>query len=124
MSLFAVARNAVRWLGFDLGRPDGAAARAVVLVDAGSGRAVGSGGASLATVDQSGRLGVVVTTNTSAVTGSFSAVQVLADATFSAWAEDGASGQAMTGFVVPAGTVLYGRITGYTLTSGKVRAYA
>lgn len=69
-------------------------------------------------------LGVVVTTNTSAVAGTFAAIQVLADATFSALAELGATGQAMTGFVIPAGTTLYGKFTGYTLTSGKVRAYA
>lgn len=74
-------------------------------------------------VDRSGALGVVVTTNTSAVTGSFYAVTVLEDATFSAFSESDASGQAMTGFAVPAGVTLYGRITGYTLTSGKVRAY-
>lgn len=73
--------------------------------------------------DRTGALGVVVTTNTGAVTDSFYAVQILEDATFSAFTETGATGQAMTGFAVPAGVVLYGNITGYTLTSGKVRAY-
>ena len=75
-------------------------------------------------VDVSGQAGVTVTTNTNAVTGSFTAIQVLEDATFSAFAETGAAGQSMTGFVIPAGVTLFGRITGYTLTSGKVRAYA
>ena len=75
-------------------------------------------------VDGGGQAGVTVTTNTTAVTGSFTAIQVLEDATFSVFTETGAAGQAMTGFVVTAGTILFGRITAYTLTSGKVRAYA
>ena len=70
-----------------------------------------------------GLAGVVVTTNTSPVSGQFTAIQVLEDANFSAFAEAGASGQAMTGFVIPAGVAISGRITGYTLASGKVRAY-
>lgn len=89
-------------------------AEAVVLLDPVSGKAFGKGGEN----------GVTVTTNTAAVTGSFTAIQVLEDVTFSAFTEIGAAGQAMTGFVVPAGITLFGRITGYTLTSGKVRAYA
>lgn len=93
-------------------------AEAVVLLDPVSGKAFGKGGEN----------GVTVTTNTSSVLapagGSFTAIQVLEDATFSAFTEIGAAGQAMTGFVVPAGITLFGRITGYTLTSGKVRAYA
>ena len=75
-------------------------------------------------VDGGGQAGVTVTTNTSAVTGSFTAIQVLEDATFSLFTETGATGQDMTGFVVPAGVTLFGRITAYTLASGKVRAYA
>lgn len=74
-------------------------------------------------VDGGGQAGVTVTTNTTAVTGSFTAIQVLEDATFSVFTETGATGQAMTGFVIQAGTILFGRITAYTLTSGKVRAY-
>lgn len=70
-----------------------------------------------------GRNGVVVETGTTAVTGNFSAVQVLADAVFSTFTESNATGDAMTGFTVPAGTILYGTITAFTLTSGKVRAY-
>lgn len=67
--------------------------------------------------------GVVVTTNTTAVTGRFSRITVLEAATFSAFSEANASGQAMTGFEIPAGTEIVGDITAYTLTSGKVRAY-
>ena len=73
--------------------------------------------------DRTGALGVVVTTGTSPVVGTFYAVTVLEDATFAAFTEADAEGQSMTGFVVPAGVTLYGRITGYTLASGKVRAY-
>jgi hypothetical protein len=69
--------------------------------------------------------GVVVETGTDAVTGKFYAIQVLSDATFSAFTENGASGDVMTGFAIPAGTVIYNGlgITAFTLTSGKVRAY-
>lgn len=90
------------------------AAQAVVLIDPSTGLAQAASG---------GNGGVVVTTNTTAVTGTFTAVQILEDATFSVFTETGATGQTMTGFVVPAGVVLFGRITAYTLTSGRVRAY-
>lgn len=43
MSLFAALRNAVRWAGFDLGRADGAAAQAVVVVDSATGQPAGAG---------------------------------------------------------------------------------
>lgn len=69
--------------------------------------------------------GVVVETGTTAVTGDFSAIQVLEEANFSAFTENGSLGDAMTGFAIPAGTILYNGkgITAFTLTSGKVRAY-
>lgn len=69
--------------------------------------------------------GVVVETGTDAVNGKFYAIQVLSDATFSAFTENGSSGDVMTGFAIPAGTVIYNGlgITAFTLTSGKVRAY-
>ena len=76
-----------------------------------------------ATKDRTGNLGAEVTTNTSAVTGSFSHIQVLEDATFSAFTATGDTGQAMTGFAIPAGMIIGGNITAYTLASGKVRAY-
>lgn len=74
-------------------------------------------------VDRTGAVGVVVTTDTTTVTGSFYAIQVLEDTTFATFTETGATGNAMTGFVVPAGVTLFGQITAYKLTSGKVRAY-
>lgn len=69
--------------------------------------------------------GVVVESGTTAVTGDFYCIQVLADATFTTFTENAASGDAMTGFSIPAGTQLYnGRgITAFTLSSGTVRAY-
>ena len=75
-------------------------------------------------VEVSGEAGVRVTTGTTAVTGTtYTAIQVLEDATFTVLTETGASGDAMTGFVIPAGMVLKGTFTAYTLASGKVRAY-
>ena len=81
------------------------------------------GGSAPGVVDAGADYGTVNTTNTAAVAGNFRAVQILADAVFSAFAEAGATGQAITGITLPAGLILYGRITGYTLTSGAVRAY-
>jgi len=74
-------------------------------------------------VDGGGQAGVVVETGTTAVTGSFSSITILADAVFSAFTETDATGDAMTGFTIPAGVTLFGKITAFTLTSGKVRAY-
>lgn len=90
-------------------------------IDAISGSS-GGGTGTLNVNDVSGQNGTVTTSNTSPVTGNFSAVQVLVAATFSAFTETGGTG-AMTGFSIPAGVILYGRITGYTLSAGTVRAY-
>lgn len=70
-------------------------------------------------------LGVVVETGTTAVTGKFYAIQVLEAATFTTFTENGASGDAMTGFSIPTGTIIYNGlgITAFTLSGGKVRAY-
>jgi hypothetical protein len=69
--------------------------------------------------------GVVVESGTTAVTGDFYAIQVLVEATFSTFTENGASGDVMTSIAIPAGTVLYnGRgITAFTMSAGAVRAY-
>jgi len=66
---------------------------------------------------------VVVTSNTDAVTGHFSVIQCLTATTFAALTESNKTGQAMTGTAFQAGTILFGDFTGYTLTSGMVRAY-
>jgi hypothetical protein len=75
--------------------------------------------------DQCAKNGVVTESGTTAITGDFYAIQVLADANFSTFTENAATGDAMTGFSIPAGTVLYNGkgITAFTLTSGTVRAY-
>jgi hypothetical protein len=69
--------------------------------------------------------GVVVKTGTTAVTGKFYAIQVLTDTVFSLLTENSKSGDAMTGFTIPAGTTIINGlgITAFTLTSGRVRAY-
>lgn len=74
-------------------------------------------------VDRTGQLGVTVVTDTSAVTGPFYCLQCLEDTIFATFVETGATGGSMVGFAVPAGTPLYGNITSFSLTSGKVRAY-
>jgi len=68
--------------------------------------------------------GVVVVTDTTPITGNFHAIQVLETANFSTFTETEDTGS-MTGFDIPAGTILYNGlgITAFTLTSGKVRAY-
>jgi hypothetical protein len=43
--------------------------------------------------------------------------------TFAALTDSLATGDALTGVALPAGTVLRGRFTAFTLTSGAVRAY-
>lgn len=73
-------------------------------------------------LDNPGLSGAVTTIDTSAITGNFQAIQILTDAQFSTFTETDGTGS-MTGFVIPAGTVIYGKITAYTLTSGRIRAY-
>lgn len=72
--------------------------------------------------DASGLGGTTNTSNTTAVTGEFSAIQVISDAVFSSLTEPGATGS-LTGITISAGVTLFGRFTGYQLTSGVVRAY-
>lgn len=69
--------------------------------------------------------GVTTETSTTAVTGDFYAIQVLEAATFTTFTENAGDGDAMTGFSIPAGTLLYNGkgITAFTMSSGKVRAY-
>lgn len=74
-------------------------------------------------VDLNGQAGVNVQTDTSQATGPFVAVTILATANFSQWTETDAAGDAMTGFDIPAGVTLFGKITSFTLATGKVRAY-
>lgn len=73
--------------------------------------------------DATGLAGVRVTTTTAPQTGVWTAIHILEDANFSLLTDTSATGDAMTGFVIPAGTLLRGKFTAYTLASGKVRAY-
>lgn len=72
--------------------------------------------------DASGLGGTRNTIDTVAVTGEFSAIQIIQDAVFTSLTEPGATGS-LTGKILPAGLTLFGRFTGYQLTSGVVRAY-
>jgi hypothetical protein len=67
--------------------------------------------------------GVVNTTDTTLVSGNFSAIQILEDATFSTFGETDAEGDEITSIEFPAGFVIFGNITGYALSAGAVRAY-
>lgn len=73
--------------------------------------------------ESSGLFGVVTETGTTAITGSFAQIHCLTATTFATLTENGAASDAMTGFAIPAGTILYGRFTAFTLTSGAVRAH-
>lgn len=69
-----------------------------------------------------GAAGFFVETGTTPVTGDFSEIQILEAATFTLFTESLNNGDAMTGFAIPAGITLKGRISAFTLSSGKVRA--
>lgn len=69
-----------------------------------------------------GQRGTINTANTTAVTGvEISCIQMVEDTVFSSFTEENATGSIATTW--SAGSFIFGRITGYTLTSGKVRAY-
>lgn len=71
-----------------------------------------------------GQRGVINETGTTAVTGiDCFAIQILTNAVFSSLTDDQATGDAITGITLTAGTVLFGNFTAFTLTSGAVRAY-
>ncbi len=70
-----------------------------------------------------GERGGVIETGTTAVTGDFSAIQCLADTVFSVLTLPDFVGDALTAITIPAGTIIYGNCTAFTLTSGRVIAY-
>lgn len=74
------------------------------------------------TQQSAGAAGFVVETGTTAITGDFCEILVLEAATFALITEAKTTGDAMTGFAIAAGTVLKGKFSAFTLTSGKVRA--
>ncbi len=71
-----------------------------------------------------GQGGTIVETGTTALTGlNVFAIQCLTDTVFATLTDAGATGDAMTGFSIIAGTIIYGEFTAITLTSGAIRAY-
>lgn len=74
-------------------------------------------------MESSGMFGVVTETGTTAVTGNFALIHCLTATTFSLFTESNGSGDAMTGVAWPAGSLIRGRISAFTLTSGAVRAH-
>lgn len=73
--------------------------------------------------ESAGLFGVVTETGTTAITGDFAMIQCLTATTFSLFTDTVGSGDVMTGFAIPAGTALRGKISAFTLTSGAVRAH-
>lgn len=71
---------------------------------------------------QIGQNGFELISNTSANTTGYNCIYIVADATFSAIAGTGISGSP-SGFTFTAGMVVFGNITSFTLSSGKVLAY-
>lgn len=67
--------------------------------------------------------GSVTETGTTAVVGQFSEIHCITATTFSTLTDLTGTGDAATGFAYPAGFVLYGNFTAFTLSSGSVRAY-
>jgi hypothetical protein len=70
-----------------------------------------------------GQHGFVFVDGTSATPGNFAAIQVIADAQFSALSILNSTVGNLTSIVLNAGTIIYGPFTSFTLASGKVIAY-
>jgi hypothetical protein len=98
-----------------LGAKTSAASLAVVIA---------SDQAAVAARDTNGSGAVRYTTDTTPVTGgSFAQIHCLTATTFSALTRTNGTGS-LTGVSLPAGTLLIGPFTAYTLTSGAVAAYS
>ena len=69
-----------------------------------------------------GQAGAVFESGTSAITGDFFAIQIVADAVFSLLTSN-ITGDTITGVTFTAGSTIFARVTAFTLTSGKVLAY-
>ncbi|MEI6674446.1 MAG: hypothetical protein WCO57_04630 [Verrucomicrobiota bacterium] len=70
-----------------------------------------------------GLRGSVNETGTSAIVGVFGTLHCLTDTVFTLLTDELASGDSLVGVTLPAGTLLEGRFSAFTLTSGAVRAY-
>ena len=75
-----------------------------------------------AQTQRAGIIGTVYESGTTARTGPFCKITVVAAATFSALSWANLTGSTITGVALPAGTVLEGDIASFTLTSGSVLA--
>ena len=78
--------------------------------------------ANRAHTQRAGIIGTVYESGTTARTGPFCKITVIAAATFSALSWTNLTGSTITGVALPAGTVLEGDIASFTLTSGSVLA--
>lgn len=74
-------------------------------------------------VDGGGQAGCHTETGTSAVTGSFTSITILSDAIFTTFTDAGEVGDGLVGATIPAGITLFGQISAFQLSQGKVRAY-
>jgi hypothetical protein len=88
--------------------------QSVVLVDPSTGGTVAP--------DSKGSGAATITTNTTAVTGTFVAISCITDTVFTSLTRTGTTGSLGT-TVVPSGFTIFGTITGYQLASGAVIAY-
>lgn len=70
-----------------------------------------------------GQKGAKYVTDSGSATGEFCALQILEDTTFSSLTWPELEGTFPTDAAIAAGTVIYGQITAFGVTSGKVLAY-
>jgi hypothetical protein len=70
-----------------------------------------------------GQRGFVYIADTTATPGNFAAIQIIADAQFSALSALNSTVGGLVGITLSAGTIIYGPFTTFTLGSGKVIAY-
>jgi hypothetical protein len=84
---------------------------------------------SQANLQSFGQNGFNVVTGTAAQTGDYSAITIAVDAVIASITatniqlNGSESATALSGVTLPAGTTIFGKITGFTLTSGSVIAY-
>jgi len=70
-----------------------------------------------------GQRGFAYVADTTATPGNFAAIQIIADAQFSALSAINSTVGGLVGITLSAGTIIYGPFTTFTLGSGKVIAY-
>jgi hypothetical protein len=84
---------------------------------------------SQANLQSFGQNGFNVVTGTAAQTGNYSAITIVTDTVVASITatniqlNGSESATALSGVTLPAGTTIFGKITGFTLTSGSVIAY-